>query len=76
METFLLTSGVDTRAGKAQIASRIGIGQPADTFSDREDLYAKITAHLKEKTLSLVFLWMRRNFLGKEQVWQLGAVVG
>ncbi len=42
METYLITAQFDNRAGEGRIASRIGIGEPADTFAPGEDLFAKI----------------------------------
>jgi thymidine kinase len=33
METYLITAQFDNRAGEGRIASRIGIGEPADTFA-------------------------------------------
>ena len=42
MQTYLLTAQFDNRAGQARIASRIGIGQDADTFSPADDLFAKL----------------------------------
>ena len=42
MQTYLLTAQMDTRAGQGKIASRIGIGEEADTFSPQDDLFEKI----------------------------------
>ena len=44
MATYLITAQFDNRAGHARIASRIGIGEEADTFAPGEDLFAKIEA--------------------------------
>ncbi len=33
MQTYLITAQFDNRAGQGRIASRIGIGEPADTFA-------------------------------------------
>ena len=41
METYLITAQFDNRAGEGRIGSRIGIGEPADTFAPGEDLFAK-----------------------------------
>jgi len=46
MQTYLLTAQFDNRAGAGRIASRIGIGEDADTFAPGEDLFAKIKARL------------------------------
>ncbi len=42
MVTYLITAQFDNRAGQGRIASRIGIGEDADTFAPDEDLFAKI----------------------------------
>ncbi len=42
METYLLTARLDDRAGTGRIASRIGIGQDADTFAEGDDLFQRI----------------------------------
>ena len=39
MKTYLMTAQMDTRAGKGMIASRIGIGEEADTFHSNEAVY-------------------------------------
>ena len=44
MKTYLMTAQMDTRAGKGKIASRIGIGEEADTFHPNEDLFKKVKA--------------------------------
>lgn len=74
METYLMTSGVDDRAGQARIASRIGIGQDADVFAPDEDLFAKIVKRLEAGSLSCVFV-DEAQFLSKDQVWQLARAV-
>ena len=74
METYLLTARFDKRAGEGLIASRIGIGQKADTFEPREDLFAKIEARLAASPCACVFI-DEAQFLEKEQVWQLARAV-
>ncbi len=74
MESYLLTARLDTRAGKGKIASRIGIGQEADTFETCDDLFAKINEQLQHRKLACVFI-DEAQFLTKEQVWQLARVV-
>lgn len=74
MATYLLTARFDNRAGKARIASRIGIGQDADTFAAGEDLFAKIEAKLACGPIACVFI-DEAQFLTKEQVWQLARAV-
>ena len=38
MDTYLITAQFDRRAGEGRIASRIGIGELADTFGPDDDL--------------------------------------
>lgn len=74
MDTYLITAQFDNRAGHGRIASRIGFGADADTFSPGEDLLAKITARLQEGPVACIFL-DEAQFLSKEQVWQLARAV-
>ncbi|MCW1918625.1 thymidine kinase [Rhodobacter sp. KR11] len=74
MVTYLVTARFDTRAGEGRIASRIGIGEPADTFEPGEDMFAKIQARLAEGRVDCIFL-DEAQFLTKEQVWQLARAV-
>ena len=73
-QTYLLTARLDTRAGEARIASRIGIGAPADTFASGEDLFAKIAARLASGPCACVFI-DEAQFLDADQVWQLARAV-
>jgi thymidine kinase len=74
METYLITSRVDDRAGQARIASRIGIGQDADMFDPDEDLFGKIEARLASGPVACIFV-DEAQFLSEAQVWQLARVV-
>jgi thymidine kinase len=74
METCLFTAQLDKRAGEARIASRIGIGDVADTFAPGDDLYARIKTRLSAGPLACIFV-DEAQFLQKEQVWQLARVV-
>jgi len=74
MQTYLLTAQFDNRAGDGRIASRIGIGQEADTFAAGEDLFAKIEARLVQGPVACVFI-DEAQFLEKQQVWQLTRAV-
>src|SRR5512137_3021737 len=69
MQTYLITAQFDNRAGEGRIASRIGIGDPADTFGPDEDMFAKIAARLKVGPLACVFI-DEAQFLSSAQVWQ------
>ncbi len=74
MRTYLLTSRSDNRSGPARIASRIGIGQQADTFGPDDDLYIKMAKRLEQGNIACAFV-DEAQFLSPEQVWQLTQVV-
>lgn len=74
METYLLTAQLDNRAGQGRIASRIGIGEQADTFDVGTDLFFKIRMRQAEGEIACVFL-DEAQFLTPEQVWQLARAV-
>ena len=74
MQTYLLTAAFDDRGGSGRIASRIGIGQDADTFAKGEDLYEKLKTRLAEGAVACVFI-DEAQFLEKPQVWQLARAV-
>ncbi|MCB1407736.1 MAG: thymidine kinase [Rhodobacteraceae bacterium] len=74
MQTYLITAQFDNRAGEGRIASRIGIGDPADTFAEGDDMVAKITERLDAGPCACVFI-DEAQFLSRDQVWQLARVV-
>jgi thymidine kinase len=74
MQTYLITAQLDNRAGEARIASRIGIGEPADTFGPEDDLFTKLEARFAETRIACVFI-DECQFLTKLQVWQLARAV-
>ena len=74
MVPYLLTAQVDRRAGDGRIASRIGIGEKADTYSPGEDLFAKISTRLDAGPCACIFV-DEAQFLEAEQVWQLARAV-
>ncbi|MCW1932985.1 thymidine kinase [Pararhodobacter zhoushanensis] len=74
MQTYLITAQFDNRAGDGRIASRIGIGEQADTFAPGEDLFAKIEARIAQGAIACVFI-DEAQFLSHEQVWQLARAV-
>jgi len=74
MQTYLLTANFDDRAGMGKIGSRIGIEAEADTYTQADDLFTKISARLDEGPCACVLIdeaqWMTRD-----QVWQLARAV-
>lgn len=74
MDTYLLTAGVDNRAGQGRIASRIGIAAEADVFRPGDDLKDKIKDRLDQGPVAAVFI-DEAQFLTKDQVWQLTRAV-
>ncbi|WP_121062922.1 thymidine kinase [Chachezhania antarctica] len=74
MEPYLLTAAIDGRAGPGRIASRIGIGAEADTFTPQDDLFAKIETRLAQNPIACIFV-DEAQFLTKPQVWQLARAV-
>jgi thymidine kinase len=74
MTTYLITAQFDNRAGQGRIASRIGIGEAADTFGPDEDLYAKLKARFDQGRIACVFI-DEAQFLSKAQVWELACAV-
>mgnify|MGYP001252274738 CR=1 FL=1 len=74
MVTYLLTAQLDDRAGEGRIASRIGIGEVADTYDKDTDLFAKVRARLADGSVDCIFL-DEAQFLTTDQVWQLARAV-
>lgn len=74
MDTYLITAQFDNRAGEGRIASRIGIGEPADTFAPDDDMFAKLEARFAKGKIACVFI-DEAQFLSKAQVWQLARAV-
>ena len=56
METYLVTAQLDHRAGHGQIASRIGIAQPADTFDADSDLFDMMHTRLEQGPIACVLI--------------------
>ncbi|MEO0544516.1 MAG: thymidine kinase [Pseudomonadota bacterium] len=70
MNTLLFTAQLDDRAGVGRIASRIGVGEDALTFTAADDLRAMVLEAHRTKTIHCVFV-DEAQFLSEEQVWQL-----
>jgi len=74
MKPYLLTAQFDNRAGEGRIASRIGIGEPADTFAPGDDLFDRIRMRLATGAVACIFV-DEAQFLTRPQVWQLARAV-
>ncbi|WP_372573834.1 thymidine kinase [Ruegeria jejuensis] len=74
MQTYLMTAAIDGRAGQGRIASRIGIGADADTFTTSDDVFVMIARKLDQGQLACVFV-DEAQFLTPDQVWQLARAV-
>jgi len=74
MVPYLMTAQLDNRAGEGRIASRIGIGQDADTYHSDENLYDKLTARLSAGPCACIFV-DEAHFLSDAQVWDLARAV-
>jgi len=74
MATYLITAQFDNRAGEGRIASRIGIGEAADTFAPGEDMFEKIRNRLSQGPVACIFV-DEAQFLSKDQVWQIARAV-
>ena len=74
MVPYLMTALLDDRDGGGRIASRIGIGERADTFSPDDDLFAALGNRLQQGPVACVFV-DEAQFLTEDQVWQLARAV-
>lgn len=74
MEPYLLTAQMDHRAGTGRIASRIGIGAPADTFSPTDNLFEQLNNRRAQGPVACVFI-DEAQFLTEAQVWDLARAV-
>ncbi len=74
MVPLLLTAALDDRAGPSRIASRIGIGAPAQTFTATTDLFASLAASVEAGPVHCVFI-DEAQFLTQAQVWDLARAV-
>ncbi|SFA96688.1 thymidine kinase [Poseidonocella pacifica] len=74
MAVYLLTAALDERAGTGRIASRIGIGAEAETFSETDDLFERIAQRKQSGPCACIFV-DEAQFLSDAQVWQLARAV-
>ncbi|HEY0212764.1 MAG TPA: thymidine kinase [Paenirhodobacter sp.] len=74
MRTFLITAGLDQRAGAGRITSRIGISAEAACFDANTDMCTMIRDRLALGPCACVFI-DEAQFLSRDQVWQLARAV-
>ena len=73
MRPVLYTSALYAEGGIGLISSRIGIAEPAELYSDGDDLYQSVREHTESGKVDCVFV-DEAQFLTPEQVWQLARV--
>ena len=74
MNPVIYTSNLDSRFGKGEIVSRIGLKSKSNTFDIKTDIYNDILI-FKENNLIDCVLIDEAQFLTKNQVDQLGKIV-
>tara|TARA_B100001059_G_C17825331_1_gene580967 strand:+ start:2808 stop:3386 length:579 start_codon:yes stop_codon:yes gene_type:complete len=74
MNPVIYTSNLDSRFGKGEIVSRIGLKSKSNTFDIKTDIYNDILT-FKENNLIDCVLIDEAQFLTKNQVDQLGKIV-
>ena len=70
METYLLTADFDDRAGEGRIGSRLGISQPADTYTKTDDLFEMCRSRLGRGKVSCIMV-DEAQWMSSDQIWQL-----
>ncbi|MGF9691767.1 thymidine kinase [Rhizobium sp. 0TCS1.26] len=73
MLTVIFTAGLDNRAGKGQVASRIGLASDAIPFGPDDDLFSSIVEMHAAEPITCVFV-DEAQFLSSDQVWQLARI--
>lgn len=73
MHTLLLTAAFDDRFGQGKVASRIGLEQEADLFTEEDDLLQHVQQSHAASAIDCVLV-DESQFLTKQQVWQLSEV--
>lgn len=74
MRPLLISPGIDDRAGKGVIRSRVGIEQPALAVDAGDDLFELVSGELESGNIHCV-LTDESQFFTREQVYQLSEVV-
>jgi thymidine kinase len=75
MDTLLFTPAIDKRFGQNQISSRIGMSSPAVSFDQTFNFFEYTTNQLANNPKLACVLLDEAQFLTKQQVLQLSAVV-
>jgi len=75
MDTLLFTPAIDKRFGKDTISSRIGVNSTAISFDDQFDLFDYTEKQLSHNPKLACILLDEAQFLTKNQVMQLTAIV-
>lgn len=73
MRTVIFTAALDNRAGKGQVASRIGLASDANPFGPNDDLFSSIVSMQAAEPITCVFV-DEAQFLSSDQVWQLARI--
>ena len=74
MDTLVLVSAIDTRTRQGEVASRIGLSQPAEIFTGKDDVFELVKQRLAEKPAACVFV-DEAQWIEEKQVWQLARIV-
>jgi thymidine kinase len=74
MRPLLISPGIDDRAGKGVIRSRVGIEQPALAVDAGDDLFELVSGELESGNIHCV-LTDESQFFTRDQVYQLSEVV-
>lgn len=74
MQTIEFTAEIDNRAGGGKISSRIGLENPAHTFSSSTSIFDIVVADNRKRVIACVFL-DEAQFLTEAQVIQLARIV-
>jgi len=74
MRPLLLSPGIDDRAGRGVIRSRIGLEQPALAVNERDDLFELVQGELDSGNIHCL-LTDESQFFTRDQIYQLTEVV-
>ena len=74
MQTLIMTSALDDRTSVGEIASRIGLRDDANLFSQDMDMLDFVSEQSRNRNIACVLI-DEAQFLSEKQVWQLSKVV-